>query len=299
MTTENEPSAQGGKVGAVADASPTLRRKVLGLKLRRLREAAEITPVEAGAELEVSDSTIYRIEKGGVGIKPRDVEALLKLYGVTDEDEIEYLKQLAREGKQRGWWAKHRRSIPIRYADLIGLEADASGVDTYDALVIPGLLQTEEYARALFGTAAEPMTTAQIEDRVEVRMTRQQRLRSDNPLRVGAVIDEASIRRIIGGRDVMTAQLKHLVEMSREQHIRLWVLPLAEGVNPGAVNAFVALEFPEPTLKIAYVEELNGGRCEEDEDAERYYALYNHLRAASLPPAGSVRLIESVAKELG
>ncbi|MGH3736381.1 MAG: helix-turn-helix domain-containing protein [Micromonosporaceae bacterium] len=282
----------------MADASPTLRRKVLGIEMRRLREAAAVTPADAGSVLEVSDSTIYRIEKGRVGIKPRDVEALLNRYGVTEVDDQDRLKQLAKEGKQRGWWAKHRGSLTAPYANYIGLEVEARALLTYDALVIPGLLQTEAYARALYGSAAELATASQIENRVRVRMARQDRLRGENPIHLSAVIDEAVIRRMIGGPDVMAAQLKHLAEAVQAPHVRLWVLPLAGGTNPGAITSFAIMEFEEADLKIVYIEGLNGDMWEEDDDADRYYAVYNHLRAASLPPTESLRLIESVAKEL-
>jgi transcriptional regulator with XRE-family HTH domain len=266
--------------------------------LRRLREAASVTPLEAAAVLDVTDSTIYRIERGSTGIRPRDVTALLERYGVTDTDMVRNLSQLAKEGKQRGWWARYRGSITSQYANLVGIEAVADELRTYNAIVVPGLLQTQDYARALFREAAEPASLEQIEQRVELRMKRQERLSGDEPPRLSAVIDESVIRRRYGGTYVMREQLQHLIHVARTPNVSLRVVPFDSGTHSGAVTGFILPRVSDFPHKTAYVENLTGDIWHEGEGAERYYAIHNRLRAASLSADDSIRLIESVAAGL-
>jgi len=282
----------------VTDGSPTLRRWRLGAELRRLRETAGVNPVEAAAALDVTDSTIYRIERGSTGVKPRDVTALLQLYGVTDSETIRSLSQLAKEGKQRGWWARYRGSITAQYANLVGIEAVADELWTYNAMVIPGLLQTEGYARALFQGAVEPASPEQVEQRVELRIKRQERLYGEEPLRLSSVIDESVIRRRYGGPHVMRRQLQRLIETAQTHNVTLSVVPFDSGAHPGAVTGFILPRVSDFPQKIAYVENLSGDIWHEGEDAELYYAMHEHLRTASLSADDSVRLIASVAAEL-
>ena len=197
-------------------SSPTLRRRRLSAELRALREVKGMTSVEATKRLDWSSGRLTRMERGEwVRPNPRDIRDLLDLYEVNDERKREYLLTLAREGRQRGWWHPYREMLSERYSTYIGLEADAASVLTFEPLMIPGLLQTADYARGLLAGGPSEHGTDEIEKRVEIRLERQKLLtRDDDPLRLWAVMDEAVLRRSMGGPDVARGQLGHLVELS-------------------------------------------------------------------------------------
>ncbi|MBN1173765.1 MAG: helix-turn-helix domain-containing protein, partial [Micromonosporaceae bacterium] len=197
--------------------SPTFPRFQLGKQLRDLREQAGLTTEDVAAHVDCSSSTISRIEGGKVGVRRGALLQLLELYQVIDEAHRETLLALAKQGKQRGWFARFG-DLPATYSRFIGLESAAVEMRDYEALVVPGLLQTEDYARAL--VVADPAFDAEsVETRVRVRMERQALLTRRDPLRFFAILDESVIRRQIGGPDVMRAQRKHLIEMSQLRNV--------------------------------------------------------------------------------
>lgn len=269
--------------------SPTFPRFQLGKQLRDLRERVGLTTEDVAAHVDCSSSTISRIEGGKVGVRRGALLQLLELYQVIDEAHRETLIALARQGKQRGWFARFG-DLPATYSRFIGLESAAIQMRDYEALVVPGLLQTESYARAL--VVADPtFDTDSVEKRVQVRMERQALLTGDNPLTFVAILDESVIRRQIGGEDVMRAQRKHLVEMSRLRNVTVQILPFSGGAYPGMAGSFAILEF-QNTPSVVYVEALTGDIYQEADDIRRYDVVFDNLRAAALSPLESIRLID-------
>ncbi|KWW99001.1 putative DNA-binding protein [Carbonactinospora thermoautotrophica] len=280
--------------------TPTVRRRRLGAELRRLREAAGLTLEEAGEKLERDKSTISRIEKGASAVRAVDVRLMLEAYGVTDERTLETLMALARSGRKRGWWHTYADLISHAYSDLISLEEDASAVRSFQMGVIPGLLQTEDYARAVIEATQLPYAPDKIDALVEVRMARQRILTRDNPLEFWAILTEGVIRQRVGGPKVMHAQLRHLEEVSRWPNVTLQVLPYDAGGHPGLMGSFVVLTFPEPaSMEVVLAESLtNTLYVEEEAEVRQYTKGFDLLRALALSPAESRALIQQVAKDL-
>jgi transcriptional regulator with XRE-family HTH domain len=273
--------------------SPTFPRFQLGKQLRMLRERAKLTTEDVGLQLDCSPSTISRMEGGKVGIRRSTLEHMLDIYELTDQEHRETLIVLAREGKQRGWFARFG-DLPMTYSRFIGLEAAAAEMRDYESLVVPGLLQTEEYARALFQAGTPQQTEEITESHVRVRLDRQALLtRQPDPLRLIAVMDEGVIHRLIGGPDVMRAQLKHLVEASRRWNVTLQILPFSGGAYAGMAGSFAILEFNDAP-SVAYAEALAGDIYQDAGDVQRYHVVFESLRAAALSPLESVRLVERV-----
>lgn len=281
--------------------SPTLRRRRLSAELRALREASKLTSVEATKRLEWSSGRLTRMERGEwLRPNPRDIADLLDLYGVTDERQREYLLTLAREGRQRGWWHPHRELLSERYSTYIGLETDAASALTFEGLRLPGLLQTADYARGLLAGGPSELGAEEIEKRVEIRMERQKLLtRDDDPLRLWAVMDEAVLRRSMGGPDIARAQLQHLIELSALPKVTLQVVTFAVSFHPGVGGPFTILEFPEPLDPDAvYVENIAGELLVEDpHDVARFKLAFQRLGAVALSPRDSIAMIAEVAAE--
>lgn len=277
-------------------SSPTLRKRRLVSELRRLREEAGLTIEEVGDKLECSASKISRIETGRVGVSPRDVRDMLDLYGsagpVVDE-----LVQLAREARRKAWWDEYGDIVPGRY---VGFEADAESIRTYQGLMIPGLLQCEAYTRALIAEVMTGVSDAELDRRVRVRKARQALLTEDDPLRIHAVVDEAALRRRVGGRDVMREQLERLRETTAEPNITVQVMPFAAGGHPGMDGPFVILSFPEHLdPDVVYIESTRSGvYLEQPSDVQSYATMFEHLVNRSLSPADSAALIAEVVLEL-
>src|SRR5205814_5536686 len=187
--------------------SPTLRRRRLGLALRKLREEAQLTGEAVATVLERSPSWISRVEAGRVGVRSRDLRDLFELYRLPEGPEREELEELAREGKRRGWWSKYAEALPEAYSVYIGLEDEATGVSIFHNTVVPGILQSEQYARAVHSLAMPALPPDVLEARVEVRMARQRVLTREPALRVTAVLDEAVLHRAYGGRQILHDQL--------------------------------------------------------------------------------------------
>jgi transcriptional regulator with XRE-family HTH domain len=276
--------------------SPTVRRRRLGLELRRLREAAGIT-IEAVAErLECSSSKISRIETGHSGATPRDVRDILVIYGVVGPVADE-LVQVAREARQKGWWHLYGTVLTGAY---VGLEAAASAIEAYEAQVVPGLLQVPDYARTLICKARPDIGPAEIDRRVRVRMARQSLLTQDDPLHLGVVLDEAVFHRLVGGLAVMRRQLDHLMKAAELPSVTLQVLPFAVGAHAGMDGSFAILRYEDAAdPDVVFAENAAGGLfLEKDEELRRYHVIFDQLRASALPPDQSVEFLAARAKEL-
>jgi transcriptional regulator with XRE-family HTH domain len=278
--------------------SPTVRRRRLALELRRLREAAKLTCEDVAERLECSASKISRVETGRVSVSPRDVRDMLAIYGVAD-DQRDGLVQLARESRQKGWWHAYGDSVQPHFATYLGLESAASEIRIYEVNLIPGLLQTEEYARAVITAGMVNSPRTEIERAVALRMERQQVARSSLP-KVWAVLDEAALRRQVGGPEVMRVQLEYLREVCDMPNISLQVIPFFGGAHPGMGRPFVILVFPERVdPDVVYLEDLTSALWVEDVDqVDRYNVFFNHLRATALSFENSAALITAVLKDM-
>jgi len=281
------------------EQNPTLRARRLALELLRRREAAGLTREEAARQLEWSTSTIFRIETGRSRPQPGNVRVLLELYGVSGP-ERDGLIRLAREARQPGWWHSFRDVLPNPYEVFIGLEAGAASIRNFEPIVVPGLLQTEEYARQMSRGGPRELDRDDIERRVQVRMERQRILPREDRPRLWAVIDEAVIRRIVGDLEVMREQLRHLIDSAEQGKTTLQVVPFSAGAHAGTTGPFIILDFPEPTdPAVVYVETLAGDLyLEERADVDRYTLAFDRLLAAALHPDDSVRLVQEAARTL-
>jgi transcriptional regulator with XRE-family HTH domain len=278
------------------DQNPTLRGRRLAVELMRRREASGLSREEAARRLEWSTSTIFRIETGRSRPQPGNVRALLDLYGVPGP-ERDGLIQLARDARQPGWWHSFRDVLPNPYEVYIGLEAGAESIRNFEPVVVPGLLQTEDYAREMLRNGPRELDRDEVEGRVEVRKARQEILtRAERP-RLWAVIDEAVIHRVVGGPEVMRGQLRHLADCAEQGRTTIQVVPYRAGAHAGSIGPFVILEFAEPTdPSVVYVETLAGDiYLEERADVNRYTLAFDRMRAAALHPDDSVQLIGQAA----
>ncbi|MER5968299.1 helix-turn-helix transcriptional regulator [Streptomyces sp. NPDC002055] len=280
---------------------PTALRIVLGTQLRRLREARGVSTQAAAEAIRGSHAKISRLELGRVGFKERDVGDLLTLYGVTDAAEREDFLALARQATAPGWWHQYSDILPSWFETHIGLEEATSVIRTYESQFIPGLLQTEGYARAVTRLGHPHGTARDVERRVTLRLARQELLRRDDPPRFWAVLDEASLRRPLGGPEVMREQLQHLIEMSRLPHVTVQVAPFTLGGVAAAGGPVTILRFLEPDLPdVVYLEQLTSALyLDKQEDVDNYLSVMDRLCAEAEPPAATVRFLESVLTALG
>jgi transcriptional regulator with XRE-family HTH domain len=278
--------------------SPTIRRRRLALELRRLRETARLTCEEVAEHLECSASKISRMETGRVTVSPRDVRDVLDLYQVPEEQR-EGLVQLARESRQKGWWHAYSDAMLPHVATYIGLESAASEIRIYEVSLIPALLQTEDYARAVIRAGMMDSPHEDIERRVALRMARLAAVTREDPLQVWVVIDEAALRRCVGGPAVMRPQLEHLLIKAALPNVQLQVIPFSAGAHPAMGRPFVILVFSDRVdTDVVYLEELVSALWVEDvAEVARHNAFFNHLRATALSFDDSKALITSVLKE--
>jgi transcriptional regulator with XRE-family HTH domain len=265
------------------------------MELRRLREAAGVTIEHVAERLECSGSKISRIETGQTGVTPRDVRDMLSVYGV-DLDYAETLLRIAREARQKGWWQLYGDVLTGAY---VGLEAAADRVRSYEALVVPGLMQTEDYAQAMIHAARPDISLAEVEKRVRVRMSRQSLLTQDDPLDLWVVLDEAVLHRPVGGAEVMRRQLLHLVQISELSNVTLQVLPFAAGAHAGMDGTFTILLYDDSAdQNFVFAANAAGGLfLEKDDELQRYGFIFDYLRANALRPADSASMIVKLAKE--
>ncbi|SCE86060.1 Helix-turn-helix domain-containing protein [Micromonospora carbonacea] len=279
---------------------PTVLRMLLGAQLRRLREASGVTREGAGWEIRSSESKISRMELGRVGFKERDVADLLSLYGVTDATEREALLKLARDANSPGWWHRYGDVLPSWFQSYLGLEAAAALIRSYEVQFVPGLLQTPEYARAVVLLGHRGAGTDEIDRRVSLRMQRQELLRRPRPPQLWAVVDEAALRRPIGGPQVMHDQLTALIEATRASHVRLQIIPFDAGGHAAAGGAFTILRFGDQDLPdIVYIEQLTSAiYLDKREDLDYYAAAMERLCVEAEPPERTPELLTRLRDEL-
>lgn len=279
--------------------SPTVQRRRLGLLLQQQRTTSGLTTRAAGAQTERSEAWISRIESGKSGLDIANLRVLLDLYGVTDPAERTEMEDLARGGRQRGWWSRYRSALSEDYAAYIGFEAGATRLLVWQSLVIDGLFQTEEYMRTLFRYGTPPMGAERVERLVQVRLQRQERLTGEHPLDLSVVLDEAVLHRIIGGdREVHARQLDHLVTMADLPNVRLQVVPYDEAFNPGMLPSFTLMQFGGAAPDIGHIEGPTSDVYEEGADAERLTLMHEDLRAAALSTSRSIALVRRIRGEV-
>ncbi|MFG2888926.1 helix-turn-helix domain-containing protein [Streptomyces sp. NPDC048248] len=278
---------------------PTVLRIVLGTQLRRLRESAGITREAAGDAIRGSHAKISRLELGRVGCKERDVADLLTLYNVTDESDREVFLTLARRTSTPGWWHQYGDVLPTWFETHIGLEEAASVIRTYEVQFVPGLLQTEDYARAVTKLGHPRASAEEIERRVALRVQRQALLTIPDAPRVWAVIDEASLRRPLGGPEVMEGQLRHLMAMAELPNVTLQIAPFSLGGLAAAGGPITILRFLEPDLPdIVYLEQLTSALyLDKRDDVDHYLAVMDRLSAQAESPRESMAMLERLLKQ--
>jgi transcriptional regulator with XRE-family HTH domain len=285
----------------ISSEGPTVRLRRLGMELRALREAASLNSQQAAEELGCSQSKISRVETGKSPVSVRDVRDLLSLYGVTDEQQRERLLGLARESRQRGWWAEFGSWLPSGFDTYAGMEAAAASIRAYQAQLVHGLLQTEDYVKAVLRALRLEDTHESIDKLVQFRMARQAQLtRPSSPLRLWVILEEEVLMRPVGGAAVMQAQLQHLLEVSEEPTVTIQILPTARGAHAGLDGSFSIFEFPDPgDTDVAYVANLAGNIfIERVEDVKRSVLRFDHLRAAALDIGESADMIAHVARDM-
>jgi transcriptional regulator with XRE-family HTH domain len=279
---------------------PTVRRRRLGTELRRLREAHSIKLEEVAEQLGVAASTLSRIETGKAPTRSAYLTAMLEMYGVDDPGQRQVLIDMAREGHRKGWWAAYEDVLPTGFGIYVGLEAEAASLRAYESLVVHGLLQTEEYARAVTTTVHRKLATDEIERLVSLRMHRQDAMLRADPLELWLILDEAVVRRAVGGPELMHNQLTHLADASLWPNVTLQLLPFSSGPHPFLNGPFCIIEFPERyDPDVVYTENVAGqAYLERDRDVRICAEGFDLLRAAALSPADSRDRISAIASEI-
>jgi transcriptional regulator with XRE-family HTH domain len=271
--------------------SPTVRRRELGALLRKLRTEKGLTVEQAAEQLMFSMSKLSRMETGHGVATPRDIRDVCSLYEVTDEAQRERMLKLAAEGKQAGWW----QSYDLPYSTYVGLEAEAIAISDFQSSVVPGLLQTADYARAGHEGAMPRLSSEEIERRIEAKLTRQALLGQDDPPAFSAVLDEAVLHRLVGGPAVMSAQLGRLIEAANRPKVTIQVIPFTLGAHPGVESNFNILEMPSPTPGVVFVEGLVGSiYLDRSEELARYRQIFERLQAIALSPKDTIALIAKI-----
>jgi hypothetical protein len=279
---------------------PTVRRMLIGAQLRRLRSEKGLSREQAGEAIRASEWKIHRLENGQVSFKERDIVDLLRLYGVTDPDDVAALVAVAREANEPGWWQRYSDVLPQWFRAYIDLESAATLIRTYEGQFVPGLLQTEDYMRAVIGGALEE-SPEEAERRVALRVARQTLLTYTDAPMLWAVVDEAALRRPVGGPKVMRAQLERLIEAAKLPNVTLQVLPFNAGAHPAMVGAFSVLRFTEQELPdIVYLEHLtNAVYLDKREDVDNYLHVMETICVHSKPPDETAEVLGQIAKETG
>jgi transcriptional regulator with XRE-family HTH domain len=278
--------------------SPSVRLRRLSAQLRELRESAGMTQEDVSERTGKDRSTLYRLETAQQRPQKSTLMQLLDLYGVAEPRRSELLT-LLREAGQRGWMQPYRSELPEVYSDYIGFEDQARALSNYESLFVPGLLQTEAYARAQLRGTLPTASDGEIENRVAARMERQSILLKDDAPKLWAIMDEAALRRLVGGRDVMQQQIARLLEARSIPNVTIQVIPYGAGAHPGMDGSFVILDFPDPDdPSIVYVESAAGGLfLEEDPEIRRYILMFEHLRAAASGLDATAALLEAIVSE--
>jgi transcriptional regulator with XRE-family HTH domain len=278
-------------------STPTVRHRRLAAELRRLRESAGLTQEDVSERTGKDRSTLYRLENAQQRPQRSTLIQLLDLYGTSPQQRADLLA-LLREASQRGWMQPHRSDLPEIYSDYISFESEARSVSNYESLFIPGLLQTEDYTRAVIRGILPHASAAQVDSRVTARMERQALLTADNPPQLWAIMDEAAARRIVGGPAVMREQLARLRDIAALPNVTVQVIPYEAGAHPGMPGSFIVLEFPDPAdQSLVYIDSMAGDLfLEDDMEIRRYILMFEHLRAAALRPDESATLLAAIAE---
>nr|WP_026065720.1 helix-turn-helix transcriptional regulator [Actinoalloteichus spitiensis] len=286
--------------GESAHSGSTARRMVLGGQLRRLREARDISREDAGHAIRGSESKISRMELGRVSFKERDVADLLTLYGVHEEEERGSFLDLVRQSNQPGWWNRYSDLMPRWFQDYVGLEESASRVQTYEVLFVPGLLQTERYARAVVRRGIPDASEDEVSRRVNLRMQRKKVFTYPRPPRLWAVIDESVLHRPLGGPEVLREQVEELLELVKLPNVSLQVVPFAPR-GSSAESAFTMLRFAEPELPdIVYLEHLCGALyLDKPAEIDLYSQVFHRLTLDAATPAQTKKILNEVRNRLG
>ena len=288
------PSIFGTRAGG-----PTVQRLVLGGQLHRLRESRGISAERAAEAIRGSHSKISRMEHGRVGFKERDVGDLLTLYGVIDSEERAALLNLAREANTPGWWHAYSDVMTTWLEPYVGLEAAASVLRTYEVQFVPGLLQTEEYARALIRLGSA-VGDDEIDRRAELRAARQEVLSGPNPPQLWAVVDEGALRRPVGGIDVARRQLEHLIKMAEHPAVTLQILPFTAGPHAAMGGPFTILRFAEPDLNdVVYIEQLTSALyLDKPSEVDSYLEVMEQLCLQAEPAVSTVKILNQILADI-
>ena len=280
---------------------PTVRRMLLGAQLRRLRTEAGLSREEAAEAIRASPWKIHRLENGQVGVRERDIADLVARYGVTDPVEIASFVALAREANQPGWWNAYSDLLPQWFRAYVDLEAVAAQIRTYQGQLVPGLLQTEAYMRALMRSTLRDNRPEEIDRRVSLRLTRQRLLTRDDGPQLWAVMDEAALRRPVGGVKVLRAQLERLIEAATLPRVSLQVLPFEAGAHAAMVGAFSILRFADEELPdVVYLEHVtNADYLDRREDVEAYAHIMSSVGVRAIHPDQTADLLDGLLRELG
>jgi transcriptional regulator with XRE-family HTH domain len=298
VPAKGDPS--GGQVLLYSRGGPTVLRILLGARLRRLRESRGLSAATAGKAIRGTPSKISRMESGKVGFKQRDVGDLLTLYDVQDPDERATMLSLAQEANKQDWWHRYSDVLPNWFEVYISLEEAASLIRTYEVQFVPGLLQVEEYARAVVTLGFPDVAHNELEQRVNLRMTRQNCLTEPNAPRLWAVLDEAVLHRSLGGRAIMRRQLEHLIEITELPNVTIQILPFATGGHAAAGGAFTILRFGEPALPdVVYLEQLSSALyLDKPHELDNYMRVMNRLCVEAAPSDATRDYLAAILQQM-
>ena len=287
-----ESRAQGG-------GGPTVQRMLVGAKLRRLRTDLGLSREEAAEAIRASEWKIHRLENGQVGFKERDLVDLLARYQVDDPAEVDELLAMAREANAPGWWQRYGDVLPQWFRAYVDLESAAALIRTYEGQFIPGLLQTDDYMRAVIHGAHLDESAEEVGRRVRLRMARQTLLTREHPPRLWAVVDEAALRRPVGGREVMRGQVERLIEAAKLPNVTLQVLGFDSGAHPAMVGSFSVLRFPDQELPdVVYLEHLTSASyLNKPDEVDRYLHVMESICVRAAPPERTVELLDQILDE--
>ncbi len=288
-------------MGVVDGPGPVVQLRRLRVELRRAREKAGLTQEQVAEAMEWSQSKVIRIEAGESRIATNDLKALLRHLGVVDAQRTGELLALARAARAPSWWSQYRHIASRGFLQFVEYEAAASATSNFEPLLIPGLLQTEEYARAVIQQFDAQPTAERVDALVKLRMTRQELLERADPPNLNFILDEAVVRRLVGGRAVMRRQVRHLIQMADRPNVTIELVPFIAGVHPGMHGPFVVIEFPDTADDdVLYLESPRGDVVYRDkpEEIKASREAFGQLRAMSLGPEGSVTYLGKVADEM-
>jgi transcriptional regulator with XRE-family HTH domain len=285
--------------GTWPDGSPTVLRMILGRQLQALREKSGMSHEQAAQAIDSSESTIRQMERAEGGLEPLTVKSLLMAYGVSDAGEIDAFLALSRDASKPGWWHSYDDVLPSWFRAAVGLEESASLIRAYEPQVVPGLLQTEGYIRAITAASSPAATEDSTERAVALRLARQQLLGRPDPPEYRVVLDETVLRRTIGGHKVMRAQLEHLIQAAGQPQVTIQVIPFAAGWHPALYGMFDIFRFPAAQLPdIVYTEALTGAYyLDKPDESARYTEALDRLCAQAASPERTVTILGEIAKE--